>query len=109
MEHTKHRKRTENTLTWWQLALLGVASTIGTGYFLGSSLGIRLGGPAVLISFVLAAIATFIVFDVLARMTAEDPREGSFRSYAKKPTAAGQASRRAGCTGARKCLLWAAR
>lgn len=37
-----------------------------------------------LISFVLAAIATFIVFDVLARMTAEDPREGSFRSYAKK-------------------------
>ncbi|MEK3734707.1 MULTISPECIES: amino acid permease [Paenibacillus] len=84
MEHTKHRKRTENTLTWWQLALLGVASTIGTGYFLGSSLGIRLGGPAVLISFVLAAIATFIVFDVLARMTAEDPREGSFRSYAKK-------------------------
>lgn len=37
-----------------------------------------------LISFILAAIGTFIVFDVLARMTAEDPQKGSFRSYAKK-------------------------
>lgn len=76
--------RREKNLKWWQLSLLGVASTIGTGYFLGSSLGIQLGGPAVLISFVLAAVGTFIVFDVLSRMTAEDPMKGSFRSYAKK-------------------------
>ncbi|WP_422657164.1 amino acid permease [Paenibacillus sp. EC2-1] len=76
--------KTEGTLKWWQLSLLGVASTIGTGYFLGSGLGIKLGGPAILISFILAAIGTFIVFDVLARMTAEDPQKGSFRSYAKK-------------------------
>ncbi|MFC7679461.1 amino acid permease [Paenibacillus sp. GCM10028914] len=74
----------EATLKWWQLSLLGVASTIGTGFFLGSGLGIKLGGPAILISFLLAAIGTFIVYDVLARMTAEDPQEGSFRTYAKK-------------------------
>lgn len=37
-----------------------------------------------MISFLLAAIGTFIVYDVLARMTAEDPQEGSFRTYAKK-------------------------
>lgn len=37
-----------------------------------------------LISFILAAIGTYIVFDVLARMTAEDPQRGSFRAYAKK-------------------------
>lgn len=37
-----------------------------------------------MISFILAAVGTFIVFDVLARMTAEDPQKGSFRSYAKK-------------------------
>ncbi|NMO96290.1 amino acid permease [Paenibacillus lemnae] len=85
MSHTKSSdNKPEQTLKWWQLSLLGVASTIGTGYFLGSSLGIKLGGPAVLISFVLAALGTFIVFDVLARMTAEDPQEGSFRAYAKK-------------------------
>lgn len=71
-------------LRWWQLSLLGVASTIGTGYFLGSALGIRMGGPAFLLSIILAATATYFVFDVLARMTAEDPQKGSFRTYAKQ-------------------------
>ncbi|UNK21330.1 amino acid permease [Paenibacillus sp. N3/727] len=80
----KSGDKSEQNLKWWQLSLLGVASTIGTGYFLGSAFGIKLGGPAVLISFVLAALGTFIVFDVLARMTAEDPQKGSFRTYAKK-------------------------
>jgi L-asparagine transporter-like permease len=74
----------KGNLKWWQLSLLGVASTIGTGYFLGSALGIRLGGPAFLLSIILAATATYFVFDVLARMTAEDPQKGSFRTYAKK-------------------------
>ena len=82
---------------------VGVASTIGTGYFLGSALGIRLGGPAFLLSIILAATATFFVFDVLSRMTAEDPQKGSFRTYAKKPMADGQASLQDGCTGAPKC------
>lgn len=79
----KSRNR-KGTLKWWQLSLLGVASTIGTGYFLGSALGIRVGGPAFLISIVIAAFATYLVFDMLARMTADDPQPGSFRTYAKQ-------------------------
>lgn len=46
-------------LPWWQLSLLGVACTVGTGFFLGSNIQ-------------------------LARMTAEHTLEGSFRSYAQK-------------------------
>ncbi|WP_410512391.1 amino acid permease [Paenibacillus sp. BR2-3] len=74
----------DQKLKWWQLSLLGVAGTIGTGYFLGSSLAIEIGGPAVLISYILAAAGTYMVFDALSRMTADHPEEGSFRSYAKK-------------------------
>ncbi|HEY2492477.1 MAG TPA: amino acid permease, partial [Paenibacillus sp.] len=74
----------ESKLHWWQLSLLGVACTIGTGYFLGAGLAITIGGPSVLISFVIAAIGTYLVFDVLAQMTAEHPVKGSFRSYAKQ-------------------------
>ncbi|MDO7904851.1 amino acid permease [Paenibacillus sp. JX-17] len=74
----------DTQLQWWQLSLLGVACTIGTGYFLGTGLGIRIGGPSILIAFVLAALGTYIVFDVLAQMTAKEPEQGSFRSYAKK-------------------------
>lgn len=71
-------------MKWWQLSLLGVACTIGTGYFLGSGIGIRLTGPSILLSFLCAAAATYIVFDALSRMTAAEPAEGSFRTYARK-------------------------
>lgn len=71
-------------MKWWQLSLFGIGCTIGTGFFLGSSLAIRMAGPSVLISFILAALGTYFVFDALAKMTAKDPQKGAFRSYAKK-------------------------
>ncbi|WP_312096281.1 amino acid permease [Niallia sp.] len=75
--------KSEN-LKWWQLSLIGVGCTIGTGYFLGSSLGIKEAGPSIVFTFILAAIGTYIVFNQLAKMTAEDPQEGSFCYYANK-------------------------
>ncbi len=72
------------SLKWWQLSLFGVGCTIGTGFFLGSSLAIKMTGPSILISFVIAAISTYFVFDALSKMTAKEPLEGGFRSYAKK-------------------------
>ncbi|AFH64707.1 amino acid permease [Paenibacillus caseinilyticus] len=74
----------DDKLKWWQLSLLGVACTIGTGYFLGTGIALTMGGPAVIFLFILAAFGTYMVFDALARMTAADPQQGSFRSYAKK-------------------------
>lgn len=71
-------------MKWWQLSLLGVACTIGTGYFLGSGIGIQMGGASVIFMFILAAFGTYIVFDVLARMTGTDPEQGSFQTYAAK-------------------------
>lgn len=71
-------------LAWWQLSLLGIGCTIGTGYFLGSSIGIKLAGPSVLLAFLLAAVGTYIVFLALAQMTVNDPQEGSFSYYAEK-------------------------
>ena len=84
MAEARGEEEEKGTLRWWQLSLLGVASTIGTGYFLGSGIGIRMAGPSILIAFILAAIGTYTVFEVLARMTADRPEKGSFRSYAKR-------------------------
>lgn len=84
MKQTSSKTEEDKKLKWWQLSLLGIAGTIGTGYFLGSGLAISMGGPAVLLAYILAAGGTYIVFDALARMTAEHPEQGSFRSYAKK-------------------------
>ncbi|WP_257346146.1 amino acid permease [Pseudalkalibacillus decolorationis] len=74
----------KGNLKWWHLSLMGIGCTIGTGYFLGSSIGIKVTGPSIVFSFILAAIGTYIVFSLLAKMTAEDPQEGSFCYYANK-------------------------
>jgi L-asparagine transporter-like permease len=84
MNKTAGGEQQDSRMKWWQLSLLGVACTIGTGYFLGSGIAIEITGPSVILSFILAAFGTFMVFDVLARMTSENPLKGSFRSYAKK-------------------------
>ncbi|WP_246941289.1 amino acid permease [Bacillus pinisoli] len=72
------------TLKWWQLSLVGVGCTIGTGFFLGSAIGIKITGPSIVFSFLLAAIGTYIVYNLLAKMTAQDPQDGSFCYYANK-------------------------
>ncbi|GGD00448.1 putative transporter YcgH [Thalassobacillus devorans] len=80
----KNQGDSHKKIPWWQLTLIGVGCTIGTGFFLGSALAIKQGGPAAIFTFLLAAAGTYIVFDALARMTAEHPEKGSFRTYAKK-------------------------
>jgi aromatic amino acid permease len=77
-------KKEEKQLKWWQLSILGTGFIIGTGFFLGSNIAIKAAGPAVLITFLLAAIGTYIVYDMLGRMTAQDPQSGSFSYYSKK-------------------------
>ncbi|KGP72716.1 amino acid permease [Pontibacillus yanchengensis] len=72
-----------SSLQWWQLSLIGVGCIIGTGYFLGSSIAIQLGGPAVVGTFLLAGIGTYIVYMALASMTSAHPEKGSFRDYSK--------------------------
>lgn len=74
----------DGNLKWWQLSLIGVGCTIGTGFFLGSAIGIKITGPSIVLSFILAAIGTYIVYSLLAKMTADDPQDGSFCYYANK-------------------------
>ncbi|WP_139997768.1 amino acid permease [Paenibacillus paridis] len=74
----------EDKLSWWQFSLFGVGCTIGTGFFLGSSIAIKKSGGLVLIIFLLAALATLFVYEALAQMTAKHPEKGSFRTYAKE-------------------------
>ncbi|MGN7310875.1 amino acid permease [Alkalicoccobacillus gibsonii] len=79
----KKQQGSNKGLAWWQLSLLGIGCTIGTGYFLGSSIGITMTGPSIVLAFLLAAIGTYIVFLALAKLTSDDPQEGSFCYYAE--------------------------
>ena len=65
----KSKDSEDGNLSWWQLSLIGVGCTIGTGFFLGSAIGIKITGPSIVFSFILAAIGTYIVYSLLAKMT----------------------------------------
>ena len=83
-ESSKGQGSEKGNLSWWQLSLIGVGCTIGTGFFLGSAIGIKVTGPSIIFAFILAAIGTYIVYNLLAKMTAKDPQDGSFCYYAEK-------------------------
>nr|WP_263325040.1 amino acid permease [Neobacillus sp. Marseille-Q6967] len=84
MSKSSSGSKEKNDMKWWQLTLFGVGCTIGTGFFLGSSIAIKMTGPAILLAFIIAALGTYFVFDALAKMTVQEPLKGGFRSYAKK-------------------------
>ncbi|OIJ16832.1 transporter [Anaerobacillus alkalilacustris] len=81
---TASGEKEEKPLAWWQLSLLGVACTIGTGFFLGSSIAINMAGPSVLLAYALAGLGTYFVYEALAKMMIANPQKGSFRTYAKQ-------------------------
>ncbi len=74
---------TVKKISWWQLTLLGLGFTSGTGFFLGSAIAIERSGFSVLILFLMAGIITYFVFDALARMIVQHAEKGSFRAYSK--------------------------
>ena len=70
-------------LTPWQVAMIGLGCTIGTGLFLGSAISVKLAGPAVILSFAAGALVALTVMWALAEMAVEQPAAGSFGLYAE--------------------------
>jgi amino acid transporter, AAT family len=65
-----------------QLTMMAIGGAIGVGLFLGSSVTIRLAGPAVILSYLLGAGIALIMSYVLAEMAVVHPVAGAFGVYA---------------------------
>src|SRR5580704_2198126 len=68
-------------LTAGQMAMVAVGGSIGTGLLLGSAQAIGLAGPAVILSFLLAAFINFTVACALGELACAHPAAGSFGVY----------------------------
>jgi amino acid transporter, AAT family len=66
-----------------QLTMMAIGGAIGVGLFLGSSVTIRLAGPAVILSYLLGAAIALIMSYVLAEMAVVHPVAGAFGVYAE--------------------------
>lgn len=67
-----------------QLTMMAIGGAIGVGLFLGSSVTIKLAGPAVILSYLLGAGIALIMSYVLAEMAVVHPVAGAFGVYAEK-------------------------
>src|SRR5260370_41654286 len=67
-----------------QLTMMAIGGAIGVGLFLGSSVTIRLAGPAVILSYLLGAFIGLIMSYALAEMAVVHPVAGAFGVYAEK-------------------------
>ena len=68
-------------LTAGQMAMVGVGGSIGTGLLLGSAAAIEVAGPAVILTFGLAAFITWTVTLALGELASRHPAAGAFRLY----------------------------
>ncbi len=66
-----------------QLTMMAIGGAIGVGLFLGSSVTIRLAGPAVILSYLLGAGIALVMAYVLAEMAVVHPVAGAFGCYAE--------------------------
>jgi len=66
-----------------QVTTIGLGCTIGTGLFLGSAIGVKLAGPAVIVSFIGGAFVALTVMWALAEMSVEHPTAGAFGLHAQ--------------------------
>lgn len=66
-----------------QMAMIGLGGAIGTGLFMGSSIAIGYAGPAVLISYLVAAAIAMVMVLSLSEMAVVHPAAGSFGVYAE--------------------------
>lgn len=74
--------RLSHSLKPRQLIMMGLGSAIGAGLFLGSGVGVKLAGPAVLLSYLVAGALVIIVMNALGEMAAAKPTSGAFSVYA---------------------------
>ena len=68
-------------LTSFDLAALGIGSVVGTGIFVSTGQGAKLAGPAVIISFIVAAITSGLCALTYSELSSMFPVSGSTYSY----------------------------
>ncbi|MCD0172835.1 amino acid permease [Micrococcus luteus] len=71
-------------LTQRHIIFIALGTAIGTGLFYGSAGGIQAAGPGVILAFLIAGFAVFLVMRALGEMTLHEPVSGSFAAYASR-------------------------
>ena len=67
-----------------QVQMMAIGSAIGVGLFYGSGAAIAAAGPAIIVTFLVAGLAAFLVMRALGELVLYRPTSGSVMDYAKE-------------------------
>lgn len=81
LQVTKGGNSLKRDLTAWDLTLLGIGCIIGTGIFVLTGVGAMQAGPALVVSFIIAAIACGLTAMAYAEFASIVPISGSVYTY----------------------------
>lgn len=81
---TTDRGQLHRGLSQRHIMFIALGTAVGTGLFYGSAGGIQAAGPGVILSFLVAGAAVFLVMRALGEMTLREPVSGSFAAYASR-------------------------
>ena len=73
----------QRELTPRQLTMIALGGAIGTGLFLGSTISIRIAGPAVVMSYLIGAVVAWLMTQALGQLAVRHPTAGSFGVHAE--------------------------
>lgn len=65
-----------------QQTMMALGGAIGTGLFLASGLSVNVAGPAVILSYIIVAMLSFLLSRALTEMAVAHPTAGAFGVYA---------------------------
>lgn len=82
MENKKHEM--QRGLKNRHMQMIALGASVGTGLFYGSAPTIKLVGPGIIASYLLAGIFIFFVMRFLGEMSVHEPVSGSFSYFADK-------------------------
>ncbi|WP_017604758.1 amino acid permease [Nocardiopsis alkaliphila] len=81
MAETENGHGLRRTMGFWQLSMIGIGATLGTGIFVVLGEAVPVAGPAVVLAFVLAGVTALFSALAYAEMAGMIPASGSAYSY----------------------------
>jgi len=76
-----HEQGLHHQLTAGQMTMVAVGGSVGTGLLLGSAAALEIAGPAVILSYIVAAFIAYTVAMALGELASVHPSAGSFGVY----------------------------
>ncbi|RMD04309.1 amino acid permease [Clostridium autoethanogenum] len=66
------------------MQMIAIGSAIGVGLFYGSASAIKIGGPSIVLAYLIGGIFIFLIMRALGELAVDEPNSGSFSAYATR-------------------------